>query len=621
MGLYEDMLERIRRIPDAQAFPELYAQPPAEDPTAARLPRWSDLPQTLLPPHMRRAPATVDASTPAVQTALGNIPQGPDIPAALRVNAGMIPPLNETRSPFLTEPEAALQRLVNPNARAEPVPMPMARPVGAPGPAIPDDGASPAPPSIGAPPGAPSTDIGARTRTPPAPVQIAPPAPVAAPAPVAPAAGMIGGVPSILDRISQTLGDNSNTLLAIGAGFAGAPGWGQAISRASAAAIPARAADIQQSLARGGRGTVTRALLEAGVPPQQAIAAQYSPDLQKKLIDAYIVDRKSEIKTVKSKDMFGNETEHLIAVNPYDRTSQPITGQGGEAAGGAPAAGGKNATFAPGVTMQNFDGTKSGDEYLAQFSPEVQAGVRAYLRGDAMPSNKNTAQAVKMVAQKYGEDQGIPANDQDYIARKNFKSSLGDTKSGVGMQVRGFQQGTAHLADAAEKMAKLKNVNGLGSGDLAHATNMVKNRTTSQMGIIAGLDADGQALAGEVGKLYSGSTGGGVHERESTKKLFANPNAAAEEQAGALEATLSLMEGGLNTLEGRKRALFKDQQIPGGEFVGAEERRNIERVRKAIKVLRGEAVEATPKAAAAPRAPKPGTYVWNPQSNSLVPAQ
>lgn len=610
MGLYEQMLQRV--FPDAVKFPELI---PEEDKDAARLPRLSDLPQTLLPPHLRRAPPTVDASQPAIQTALGNTPAGPAIPAALQVEAGMIPPLNSNQPPFLTEPAAAMQRLVDPNARAEPVPLPMARPAGADAVPLP----VPRPPM--------SDEVGARARTPAPPMPIAPAVPpAAAPAPVAPAmapqAGMIpsAGGSSILDRIASTLGDNSNTLLALGAGFAGAPGWGQAISRASAAAIPARAADIKQSIERGGRGTVTQALLNAGVPAQQAIAAQYDPDLRKKLIDAYIVDRKSEIKTIKSKDMFGNETEQLVGVNPYDLTTKPITG-GGDAAGGTVASGGKNATFAPGITMQNFDGTKSGDEYLAQFSPEVQSGVKAYLRGDSMPSNKNTAQAVKMVAQKYGEDIGVPANDQDYIARKNFKSSLGDTKSGVGLQVRGFQQGTAHLADAAEKMAKLKNVNGLGSADLAHAANAVKNRTTGQAGIIAGLDADGQALAGEVGKLYSGSTGGGVHEREATKKLFANPSASAEEQAGALEATLSLMEGGLNTLEGRKRALFKDQQIPGGEFVGAEEQRNIERVRKAIKVLRGEATETTPKAAAAPKAPPPGTYVWDPATQKLVPAK
>lgn len=619
MGLYEDLLERLRPIPEAAKFPELYTPPPAEDPNEARLPRWSDLPQTLLPPHLRTRAGTVDASTPAVQTALGNIPAGPAIPAALRVHAGMLPPLNETRSPFMTEPEAEMQRLVNPNARAEPVPVPMARPAGAPGPVIPEDGASLAPPSIGAPPGV--TDVGARTRAPaaaPAPLQTAPPVPpMAAPAP-GPQAGMGPGGPSILDRISSTLGDNSNTLLALGAGFAGAPGWGQAISRGAAAAIPARAADLNQSIARQGRGTITRALLDAGVPPQQAIAAQYSPELQKKLMDAYIVDRKSEIKTVKSKDMFGNETERLVAVNPYDLTQKEIGGAGG--APGEPA-GSKNATFAPGVSMATFDPTKSGDEYLAQFSPEVQSGVRAYLRGDSLPAKSAPAQAIKMAAQKYGEDMGIPANDQDYIARKNFKSSLGDTKSGVGMQVRGFQQGTAHLADAAEKMAKLKNVNGLGSIDLARASNAVKNRTSSQAGIIAGLDADGQALAGEVGKLYSGSTGGGVHEREATKKLFANPNAAAEEQAGALEATLSLMEGGLNTLEGRKRALFKEQEFPGSEFVGSEERKNVERVRKAIRTLRGEVTETAAAASAKSKAPLPGTYVWDAATNRLVPAK
>jgi hypothetical protein len=205
--------------------------------------------------------AAPDASGAGVQLALENAPPGTGVPFS--TGAGMLaPPITLTGEENPTAPIPAAQ-----------VPMPMARPE-----------------DLGR-----GDEVGARSReteAPTAPARIAPPV-----APMAPQVGMgpAAAAPSFFDRISRTLGDNSNTLLALGAGFAGAPGWGQAISRASAAAIPARALDYKQSLERSTRGVTTRALIDAGVPVQQAIAAQHDPDLKKALITKYMETKPAQV--------------------------------------------------------------------------------------------------------------------------------------------------------------------------------------------------------------------------------------------------------------------------------------------------------------------------------------
>lgn len=428
------------------------------------------------------------------------------------------------------------------------------------------------------------------------------------------------GASSILDRITSGLGSRSNTLLALAAGFAGAPNIGQGISRAAAAAIPARAADIKEQLTTQNQRITTAALVKAGVPLQMAIAAQANPELMKKVADSYLIDRKNEIKEVKTKDAFGNETSRLVAVNPYDLTTKELAPVGGGAGGGTGARAGTGATmFAPGVT--ELDPTKVGQDYLAQFSPEVQAGVKAYMRGDSLPTGRQQlAQTIKTIAQKYGDDVGMPANDQLYAQRKTFANSLGDTKSGVGMQVKGFQQGLQHAVELSDKLVKLGNYNGLGSEDLANVANAVKNRTTGQQDIARGITVSSQALAGEVGKLFSGSSGGGVHERQTTQQMLGNTSMSGPAAAGALESTIELMEGGLRTLEQRRDELFPGGEKPrGGDFRGKAEEQAIEHIRKNIAILRGQQ-QADAAAAASPAAKTlpPGAYVWSPDKG-LVP--
>jgi hypothetical protein len=525
-----------------------------------------------------------DELAPSIQMATGALP----MPSGAAF--GSLAPSPYAAGPTIPAPQAA-------------PPMPQEAPAVAPqaAPAAPPPIAPPVPMPAPRPPEAPqaptSTDISAQSK------------PAAAPAsdgePAVPGSSLIG-------RLQKGVSDNSNLLLGLASGFAGAGSIGSGMRAGFANAIPGAQLDQKQKLfdqQQQGLPAQYRALVGAGVPPHQAVAALYNPEIMKSVVTNYLGDRKAEIKTVKSKDQFGNETERLVSVNPYDSTSKEIQTSNGQPAGGT------NAALAPGVS--GIDSNKRGDEYLTQFSPEVQSGVKAYLRGDSLPTGRQQlAQTIKMVAQKYGDDIGMPANDFTLSQRKAFATSLGDTKSGVGMQTKGFQQGLEHMANLSDKWVQAKQAGGFGIEPIANIENHLRGLTSSQKGIYNGIGADSSAAAGEIGKLFSGNSGGGVHERSESQKRLGDTGMSGTAAAGALEATLGLMDGGLKPLEQRRDELFPGSEKPrGSEFRGPDQQKAIERIQRNIATLRGEQ-SASPSAA-----PAPGNYVYDPKTKSFGPAQ
>jgi hypothetical protein len=211
-----------------------------------------------------------------------------------------------------------------------------------------------------------------------------------------------------------------------------------------------------------------------------------TPEILKQIAPDYLTTRKSEIKEIKEKDGLGNERTRLVAVNPYDNSTRDVTPQnsGGHAAG-VPGAGGfdGNQMFSRGVTMDNFDHNKVGADYLAQFSPEMQAAVNAYRRGGTLPTGRQQqAQVIKQIAQKYGEDIGDPVDDQTYRQRNEWATSLANTKSGVGLASKGFQQGLQHMAQLSDKLVEKGNYGGFGLEPVAETENWVRNLSTAPAG-------------------------------------------------------------------------------------------------------------------------------------------
>lgn len=112
----------------------------------------------------------------------------------------------------------------------------------------------------------------------------APPAPAVAPAQMPTPAPAPEQQPSIFGRLMNGLHDNSNTLLALGAGFAGAPNAGQGISRAAASAIPASQQDLKNKMLLQGQNQTYNALIKRGVPDDVARAAMQNPEILKQVL-------------------------------------------------------------------------------------------------------------------------------------------------------------------------------------------------------------------------------------------------------------------------------------------------------------------------------------------------
>lgn len=447
-----------------------------------------------------------------------------------------------------------------------------------------------------------------------------------APAAAAVPSGLPGlsGAGNILDRIFNPA--NAPMLLALGGGFAGAPSLGTGMRRGFSAAAPQAALLRREQVADESRAATYRSLVGRGVPPHDALAAVQNPDVMKAIVARFFETRPTTVHTIT--DPIGGQTlvQHDPVRNVFlDMNGRPIAAGG---SGGAGVPGGiPTGVLAPGAT---FDPAATGDAYLAQFSPDVQASVRAYINGDVQPSGnprqRTIANFAKTVAQRYGQDTGIPVSDALFNERRTYRAQLGSTSATTaGGQARAFNQGIEHAHALADQLERLRNVDPVGIPAVARGLNWAREAfSTRQAGLADEARAIGQTLAGEVGKLFSGSAGGGVHERELTRERF-NTVTSPAQLAAALSGTLETMEGGLRALEAhRDRVLGPNNNV---QLVTPQTQERIAHIREVIgRLRRGDSPPAAPAAAAPvaatpPAVPAPGRYVLDPASGRLVPQQ
>lgn len=335
-----------------------------------------------------------------------------------------------------------------------------------------------------------------------------------------------------------------------------------------------------------------QALVARGVPPAEAQAATLNPAILAATAKKYFETQ--PLQHDKIKDALGSESP--IVFNP---NTGKYTDMGGKPLGGGgdTGPGGNLTAMAPGV---KFDANKSGDDYLAQFSPEVRAAVKSYIAGDVLPSGNprqnGIANFAKTVAQKYGQDMGIPVSDALYSERRRYRTELGsNSASTAGGQSKAFAQGIEHASALADVLQKLDNSNGLGIPIIAKGINTARQAVSTEQSALADkVSTIGQTLAGEVGKLFSGSAGGGVEERRKTSERF-NSVHSKPQLAAALEATLETMEGGLKALEMRRDQIMGPNS--NVEIVAGETKAKIDKLKESISALKGEAPAKAPAAA------------------------
>jgi hypothetical protein len=263
-----------------------------------------------------------------------------------------------------------------------------------------------------------------------------------------------------------------------------------------------------------------------------------------KTIQTEAITNKTEFKTMK--DALGQE--HGFFVNPL---TQKMTSADGSAGGGPP---GTVQVLAPGV--QQYNPALTGDQYLAQFGPEVQASIKAWLNGDVMPTGNPRIQSIntaaKTFAQKYAADMGIPFSDTTYNAKRKMQTDLASSSnSSMGGILSNGDSALHHLAEAGSSMVNLGNVSHdfpMG-GTIAHAQNYLGNQTfagSNTMGKVGAVNKNLEHFGQEGTKFYAGN-GGGEGERMAALREFNANTTSSEEQADFLEKEKSLMVDRLNS--------------------------------------------------------------------------
>lgn len=356
---------------------------------------------------------------------------------------------------------------------------------------------------------------------------------------------------------------------------AGGPAPAQAAQNAPAAAAG------PQGAAPNNREGIIKALMNPWVPDsvRAALLSQ--------------VAGKPELKEAGTDPITGQKSYQEY--DPVSHTMRPV--------GGAP--GTAQAQAQPGMLAQGvsqIDHTLTGDTYLKQFGPEIQSAVKSYMNGDVIPTGNprmaGIANAAKVIAQKYGQDTGQPVSDSLYAEKRKYRTELGSNMpSTAGGQAKAFNQGIEHMGALAGTLEKLDNSSGLGIPIVADAVNAVRQGTSTEQSAVADKARSiGQTLAGEVGKLFSGSAGGGVEERRMTRDRFDTVKSPAQ-LAAALEATLETMRGGLTALEGRRdQVLGPNNDV---KFVTGDTEKKIAQIEATISRLKGEKQAPAADAAAA----------------------
>lgn len=361
--------------------------------------------------------AAADASSPAVQYALGNIA---DVPS----------PVNTTP---LTPAEQNMMKLVGggrpvtpPNAPfgslAPQIDVPSAPAVAAP--VIPLPRPRPAAADIAAPEGTDLSSAGRGSAAAPA---------AALPPELAAHAEQPQEPQSFLSKLGDKLNQNADLLIGMGAGFAGAPSIGAGISRGLTGASAGAQLDIKRAMQQGAIGPTYTALVKAGVPKEQALAAVYNPTIMKSVTENYLGDRKGQLTDI-GFDRYGNPIKGIF--DPYSKKITPIASSLEQ-----PGAGSAPVVAAP--------------------APRTAANAAAAIaaRGKAEPDpalpGKDTSTDVSSAGRVQGANPSNPANPADAsggvvtaendVTGRDFLEHLKETDPPYARQVEQIVNGDAPM--------------------------------------------------------------------------------------------------------------------------------------------------------------------------------
>lgn len=322
---------------------------------------------------------------------------------------------------------------------------------------------------------------------------------------------------------------------------------------------------------------------------------------------------------------FGETVKQTVEKGPQGyRGINVQPAPGATDATGAPVAGSAGPTsayLAPGVAKVNS--TLSGEDYLGQFSPEVKAAVKNYLEGNTMPTGnprqQGLATIVKTIAQKYGPEVGIPADDATFAARRKMQmdlaSSAPNTSGGI---LSNGKSAFEHLANLSDKMVDLGNYssNLPFGGPASAAANYIGNvvAPTSDTKAKVGAFSDNALKYGqEATKFYAGS-GGGEAERMNALKTLNPATTSSAEQAAYLQTEKELMVGRLKAKEAQIRDTLGQGYLDRHPVMTPDLSEVLNKIDANMAKLRGQ-----PAPPPVEYAPKPAPQTKAPQASKVTP--
>lgn len=392
-------------------------------------------------------------------------------------------------------------------------------------------------------------------------------------------------VPSYLQAPSG-LGGNLSAGLA---GFANAGGILPAISNLVTGLTTGQRTDTQGMLQQQQRATY-QSLVASGVPQSTAMAAALNPEVLKTIAPAYF-DTKPQLQETGTDPMTGQKTFGVYRPNQGSLT--PLNGAG-QPQGNSGAQGGSLANFQQAI-QQGVAGADLYQHLPAGMAQTVKSMIDGRMPPPSTVAMRNPA-TLALINAANAIDPNFDATT--WKARNTFNQQLGSQQpNSVGGQRTLMNTSLGHLSELAETAASLNNSDGAGSGiaGVGNAINYARGLGTDQSAKINKLNEQAARFSGEVGKLYSGSSGGGVHERESTQARFGGYKTSAE-LAAALEASRDLISSKLGALDDQRNQIFGPDSSNKFKFLGDSGEAALTKINEAIAKLKGGGAADKPQA-------------------------
>lgn len=448
-------------------------------------------------------------------------------------------------------------------------------------------------PNMGPPPGGPENAALPPGATPTA--GMPPPAdlrPLTPPAPRAPMGPMGGAAPSgsLLDRVSNGLNNNSDLLLALGAGFAGAPSLGEGMHRA-----------FTNASSFSGRNQTIDALMSRGLPQDMARAAASNPAILQQLLPGMFGPKQLKFTQI-GEDMMGNKRYGFVDEvrgQTYDHNGNPIS----------PTSGGGSSNIPVGADGMPLQGQEL-LTHLEKSNPEVAAALKDMHEGKLNPNARNIQKLAPMAALVY-PDFDATQYPVRVALRKSYSGGGKDFQEVQALNtVSGHMGRLMDSADALDNSTfkPINNVRNWWSDHISDNPKLVRFRND----LVTTSNELAKAYhGGHVTDAAYGAFNKAINDAQTPEAL----KAAIGEISALLKSKIEAKESGYRQgLQGA--ALPEDYRALNDEAKAAYNRINDWAMGR--KPVQGQAsVGANPVAPSAP--PAPGKYVYDPATGGLKP--